>query len=129
MNGFIINGLDELERHLLKKMMKEMPEEVERKLQEIAWKLFAKVVPLTPTGETSRLKGGWTVADVTKQGEEWFIVLGNNVDYSKHVEYGHRTRDKKGFVQGAHMLEISIAQLEKELPNDLKTWLHSYMLQ
>lgn len=127
MSGFSISGLDEFERMILKKLMQEMPQEIERKLQELAWTLYAKVVPKTPVGDTGRLRGGWTVTDVQKRDDEYFIVVGNNVDYAAHREFGHRSKDGKNFIQGSHMLEISMKQLQEELPDNLKQWLRSYI--
>lgn len=66
------------------------------------------------TGGT--LRRGWDVGPVIKLGETYSIEIFNSVEYASYVEFGHRTKNHKGWVQGQFMLTIS----EKEIGENLK---------
>lgn len=124
--GFDLRGLDEFERSFLQRVIREMPDKVRKKLTELAYRYLADVKRLTPTGETGNLKNSIVVDSVKRVGNEWVVVVGSNAHYAAHVEYGHRIkRGSKyvGFVQGKHMFEIALKQLEEGIENDMKQWL------
>lgn len=56
---------------------------------------------------------------VQKSGDTYTIDIINPVEYAMYVEYGHRTRNGKGFVPGQHMLTNSINKLEPQVPRIL----------
>ncbi|WP_207892434.1 HK97 gp10 family phage protein [Paenibacillus pinisoli] len=84
-------------------------------IRELANRLLAKTVPRTPV-DMGELRRGWTIGEVvvTSAGAE--IEVFNPVYYSPYVEYGHRTPNHKGWVEGRFMMTISIEELERELP-------------
>ena len=45
-------------------------------------------------------------------------IVFNNVKYAPYVEYGHRTRGGKSFVDGVYMLEKSVKEIESELDKE-----------
>lgn len=49
------------------------------------------------------------------------IDVTNVVSYASYVEYGHRTRGHKGWVEGKFMMTISEKELNKELPKLIET--------
>jgi hypothetical protein len=53
---------------------------------------------------------------VTKTGDMYQIEIINPVHYASYVEYGHRTRDHKGWVEGRFMLTISEQELDAQAP-------------
>lgn len=126
MAEFRFTNNDQVEQKFLEFLMQTMPEAVEQKLYEIAHRLNASIKRNTPV-DTGRLRNSFIVGNLVKNGNEWYIEVGTNVEYSKHVEYGHRTHDHKRFVEGAHMVEISLRQLEQELPLEMKGWLREMM--
>ncbi|MGK5511785.1 HK97 gp10 family phage protein [Brevibacillus formosus] len=126
MAEFRFSNFDQFEQQFLTHLKETMPLVVEMKLYEIAYRLNAHIKRLTPV-DTGRLKNSFTVGNLVKNGDEWYIEVGTNLEYSKHVEYGHRTRDHKGFVPGAHMVEISLRQLEQELPAEMREWMQGLM--
>lgn len=67
---------------------------------------------------------------VTHIGDTYRIEIINPVEYAPYVEYGHRTPDHKGWVQGRFMLTIAedhIKQIsEALLAQRLKTFLEGY---
>lgn len=126
MAEFRFTNYDQVEQQFLAFLMQTMPEAVEQKLYEIAHRLNASIKRNAPV-DTGRLRNSFSVGNLVKNGDEWYIEVGTNVEYSKHVEYGHRTCDHKRFVEGAHMVEISLRQLEQELPFEMKGWLREMM--
>lgn len=126
MADFRFSNFDQFEQQMLTMLKETMPEAVEQKLYEIAYRLIAHIKRVTPV-DTGRLRNSFVIGELIKRGDEWFVEVGTNVEYSKHVEYGHRTRDHKNFVEGAHMVEISLRQLEQELPAEMKAWLHGLL--
>ncbi len=74
----------------------------------------------------STLRKGWTAGksvsdyvdslDVNHTGKEFVIEVTNPVKYASYVEYGHRTRNHKGWVKGHFMLAISEQEIESASP-------------
>ena len=115
--------------------------------KEMAARLLALVIPKTPVGvypdDPSRkggtLRRGWTGGkntdaeafakslEIEKSGNTYTITVENNVEYAPYVEYGHRTRGGKGFVQGKRMLEISEQELEALSPKILQDKLEKFL--
>lgn len=89
--------------------------------KELAARLLAKVIKRTPVGKENggTLRRGWTAGqnqnavayanslNVTKSGGSYHIDIINPVEYASYVEYGHRTRNHQGWVDGHFMLTIS----------------------
>lgn len=77
-------------------------------------------------------KGGNTVSfaqelRVTKRGTVYEIEVINPVEYAAYVEYGHRTRDHKGWVQGRFMMTISADEVERQAPNIVEKKLMKFL--
>lgn len=121
---YAFEGLDEFEKALTKMIEQDYPKEFEALVIQLADELKNKVKGLTPV-DTSHLQDGWEIGGIVKKDDEFYIEVFNNVEYAEPVEYGHRT--KKGFVKGAHMMEISLAELEKRLPDFLRDWLSDFL--
>lgn len=96
--------------------------------KECANRLWGKVRSYTPVGtypaESGKvggtLKRGWVVRDldVQKIGQNTIVSIKviNPVHYASFVEYGHRTRNHTGWVEGQFMLTRSEMELESDLP-------------
>ena len=102
--------------------------------KELAARLLAKVVKRTPVGQydkTSGKKGGtlrrgWTGGKssgaasyaqslkVHNFGGNYVIEIVNPVEYASYVEFGHRTRGGKGWVEGKFMLTISEQEVQRD---------------
>ena len=114
--------------------------------KEMAARLLSLVKPKTPVGvydDPSRkggtLRRGWTGGkntdaeafakslEIEKSGKTYTITVENNVEYAPYVEYGHRTRGGKGFVQGKHMLETSEQELKALSPKILQDKLENFL--
>lgn len=123
--------------------------------KELAARLLAKVIKRTPVGNypssTGKMGGtlrrGWTAkteeeassggnADakayvsalpMTKSGNMIEIEIINPVHYASYVEFGHRTRNHKGWVKGKFMLTISEQELETQAPKILERKIMQYL--
>ncbi|MGE4214140.1 MAG: HK97 gp10 family phage protein [Anaerotignaceae bacterium] len=91
----------------------DIPKFQEDMVKELAARLLRKVVQNTPT-ISGTLRRNWAVGNVVKIGNIYEVEVFNNTEYAPYVEYGHRTANHNGWVQGKFMLTIS----EKELQQD-----------
>ena len=64
---------------------------------------------------------------VKKVGNDYVIEIINPVEYASYVEFGHRTRNHKGWVEGQFMLTISEDEIRKSAPNILEKKLEKYL--
>jgi hypothetical protein len=120
-----------------------------------AARLLAKVIKRTPVGQYEEstgvtggtLRRGWTAEteeaaksggssdakayvdslQITKIGNVYQIEIINPVFYASYVEYGHRTLDHKGWVEGRFMLTISEKELDTQAPSILEKKLLKYL--
>ncbi len=121
----VIEGLDEFEKNLSKMIEQDYPKEFEQMVIQVAVDLQSAVQDKTPV-KTSHLQENWFVGDIVKRGNDYIIEVYNNVEYVEPVEHGHRTKNG-GFVDGAHMMEISVETLKVLLPPYLKSWLSDFI--
>ena len=115
----------------MKLLEKDVNDICEACAKEIAARLLAKVIKRTPV-QTGTLRRGWSGnvqnMKVKKTGDLYTIEVINPVEYAEYVEYGHRTKDHKGWVPGKFFLTISEEEirqsadgiLEKKIANMLK---------
>lgn len=115
--------------------------------KELAARLLAKVIKRTPVGQYPKgsgktggtLRRGWTAGqnsnatayanslNVTKVGGDYVIEIINPVEYASYVEFGHRTRNHTGWVEGQFMLTISEDEIRKSAPRILEKKLETYL--
>lgn len=123
----------------LEKLNDQQKEEfLESCCKELAARLLAKVVKRTPS-TSGTLRRGWTAGknqnatayanslNVTKVGNKYHIDIINPVEYASYVEYGHRTRNHEGWVEGHHMLTISESELNGMTDAILQKKLNKFM--
>lgn len=120
------DGLDEWEQRLSQAIESQYPDEFREMVIKLAGKLLEGVASRTPK-DTGHLQNEWHLGDIEKRGDEYYIEVYNNVEYVEPVEYGHRTRGGNGFVKGAHMMELSIQEIQQHLPGYLRTWLRNFL--
>lgn len=65
--------------------------------------------------------------NVERSGGTYKITVYNPVPYAPYVEYGHRTRGGKGWVEGRFMLTLSEQDLEKIMPKVLESKLEKFL--
>ena len=109
--------------------------------QEVARILLNRVIKRTPV-RSGDLRRGWMAGKTThgsgtvggkasiqvaKQGDVYQVFVYNSVYYAPYVEYGHRTANHKGWVQGQFMLENSVQELQAATPAILERLIKPYM--
>ena len=95
---------------------------------------------INPSGKQGgTLRRGWTFGEkidageynsflsVEHIGENFVIEIINPVEYASYVEYGHRTRDHQGWVQGRFMLTISEQEVQEIAPNVLASKIEKFI--
>jgi len=107
----------------------------EAAVKELAGRLLRKVKKLTPVGRYEpgsgktggTLRRNWSVGEVTREGSKYTIEIVNPTVYSPYVEFGHRTPDHKGWVEGRFMLTISEQELKRDAPRLLENKLKRFV--
>jgi phage gpG-like protein len=89
-------------------------EEASKRLNNVSQKLVAKVKLKTPV-DSGVLRRSWRV----KSEGQLAKIIYTNTRYAPMVEFGHRTRGGKSFVDGRYMLTKSVEEIESELDNQL----------
>lgn len=125
-SAFIIEGLDEAEQALTEMIEHDYPEAFKNMVIQIAWELQGRVKEHTPV-DTSYLQDHWFVGDLIKTGNTYYIEVYTNIKYALPVEEGHRKRNGKGFVKGAHMMKLSLEEVNKRLTPFLQDWLSNFL--
>ena len=134
-------------RDSLEAMARNSDDLFEAASREIAARLLAKVIKRTPVGTYpsnsgkvgGTLRRGWTAgtnqaatsyADsltVHHFGDTYVIEIINPVEYASYVEFGHRTANGTGWVEGKYMLTLSEQEIRQSAPGileaKLKKWL------
>lgn len=119
-------GLDEWEKRLSQAIESQYPAEFREMVIDLAVQLQGKVKEKTPV-KTGHLRREWHVGSIEQRGNEHYIEVYNNVEYVEPVEYGHRTRGGKGFKKGVHMMELSLQEVQKHLPDYLREWMNGFL--
>jgi hypothetical protein len=74
------------------------------------------------------MKNRWKIGKVRKRNGEFYIEVKNTSPHAHLVEDGHAVRNRPdgpilGFAKGRKILQISVSELEQELPDYLQNWL------
>lgn len=88
-------------------------------LLEMAFRTERKIKKRTPV-DSGHLRRNWQVGTVEKRGNAYIVEIFNNIEYASFVNNGHRTRNHKGWVEGKFMVEISMNEIERQLPKFLE---------
>ena len=137
-------------KRLQKKMQKlqsaDFDKFCEQAAKELAARLLAKVIKRTPVDD-GVLRRGWTAVShaeaqgggnsnvkayaesliVTRVGSTYEIEVINPVNYAAYVEFGHRTANHAGWVNGRFMLTISEQELDAQAPKILEKKLIKFL--
>lgn len=123
--------------------------------KELTARLLAKVIKRTPVGQYpsgsgktgGSLRRGWTALNegaaqsggsknakayaeslhVTKVGNTYQIEVVNPMHYASYVEFGHRTSNHNGWVQGRFMMTISEMEIQSQASKILENKLIKYL--
>ena len=78
-------------------------------------------------GENSNAKSYANSLKINKVGNDYVIEIINPVEYASYVEFGHRTANHKGWVEGQFMLTISEQEIQSAAPAILERKLNDYL--
>jgi hypothetical protein len=155
MGKFSAADLKKLQKKLNKIQDANVEAFVDECAKELAARLLAKVIKRTPVGEYPKSSGkkggtlrrGWTSASheeaasggkssaakyadslkINHFGNTLVIEIVNPVEYASYVEYGHRTADHSGWVQGRFMLTISEQEIQDIAPKVLEQKIKKFL--
>ena len=71
--------------------------------------------------DTGQLRRSWEL-----EKGDLYVKLMNRTEYAQFIEWGHRTRGGKSYVEGVYMLKTSFEKTEKDFTNDLEKLLKKY---
>lgn len=154
MGGFSVAGMKKLQKQLNKIQQGNVEAFIDACAKELAARLLAKVIKRTPVGQYPASSGKKAVhfagaglpkpwrsgkrekasakayADsltIHHYGNTLVIEIVNPVEYASYVEYGHRTANHKGWVQGRFMLTISEQEIQNIAPKVLESKIKKFI--
>lgn len=154
LDAFVESCAKELAARLLAKVIKRTPVGDYSKKVEVVAKRDSKhhkkgdvyTKKINPSGKKGgTLRRGWTSKQsegtggsnnakayaeslkVNRVGNVLQIEIVNPVEYASYVEYGHRTADHAGWVQGRFMLTISEQEIQSIAPKVLETKITAFL--
>ncbi len=156
MGSFQVNEWKKLQKQLNQLQQEHVSAFIDASAKELAARLLSKVIKRTPVGQYPKsagkkggtLRRGWTsttheeavsggkntnakaYADSLKidhVGNTISIEIVNPVEYASYVEYGHRTANHQGWVQGRFMLTISEQEIQNIAPKVLESKIKKFL--
>lgn len=157
MGGFSVAGIKKLQNQLNQLQQGDVEAFIDACAKELAARLLAKVIKRTPVGQYPKSSGkkggtlrrGWTSKtyeeaqsgsgkganakayadslEIQHKGNLLIIEIVNPVEYSSYVEYGHRTANHNGWVQGRFMLTISEQEVQNIAPKVLESKIKKFL--
>ena len=118
---FEIKGIDNFLKDI-NNIQNNFYEDLENLIKKYGVYLFTNTKKRTPV-DTGQLRRSWQLK--YKKGD-LSIRLYNNTEYGIYVEYGHRTRGGKSYIEGAYMLKKTFEKTEKKFIEDLEKLLKKY---
>ena len=119
--NFEIKGIDNFLKDI-NNIQNNFYEDLENLIKKYGVYLFTNTKKRTPV-DTGQLRRSWQLK--YKKGD-LSIRLYNNTEYGIYVEYGHRTRGGKSYVEGVYMLKKTFEKTEEKFTNDLEKLLKQY---
>ena len=119
--NFEINGLDNFIKNI-NNIQNNFNRDLDNLIKKYGVFLFTNTKKLTPV-DTGQLRRSWQLK--YKKGD-LYIRLYNNEEYGLYVEYGHRTRGGKSYIEGAYMLKKTFEKTEKKFIKDLDKLFKQY---
>ena len=113
--SFEIEGLDDLIKKL-KKGDSEIEKGLSDMVSKLGQSLIGRVKRKTPVGKSYKNHTGGTLRRSwhIKKMDKYTVRVYNNTHYAGYVEFGHRTRGGKSFVEGRYMLTKSLNEIEQQ---------------
>lgn len=123
-------GLDEFASQL-QTLREKYPDEAEKELRKLGNILKKKAIEKTPEGKATKdkyaLKKCYHLSSTKQAGSAVFVEFNSSSPHFHLIERGHKIVDKDGkehgFVPGVHMVESSMNEMDKEVPEELENWI------
>ena len=117
--NFEIYGLEEFIKDL-NKMDSSIKEELQKLVDKYGGLILRDVKRKTPV-DTGQLRRSWQL-----EKGDLYVKIFNNTSYSIFIEFGHRTRGGKSYVEGVYMLKTTFEKQVKNFESDLEKLLGKY---
>lgn len=153
--GMSIRGLEDLKKNLMDSdvLISDFCEDCAK---ELAARLLALAIKRTPVGVYPKgsgrtggtLRRGWTAQQsgsgsegfktrgareyvdtlrIHHFGDTYVVEIANPTEYASYVEFGHRTRNHKGWVKGRFMLTLSEKEIQRAAPAILEKKINKFL--
>lgn len=96
--------------------------------KEIAQIIVKEVKEKTPV-DKGKLRDNWTIGEFKKEGTVYKIEVINPLEYAEFVEFGHRKKNGKGWVQGKFMLTITERDLQRNLDKIIREKVNAFIME
>mgnify|MGYP002657803655 CR=1 FL=1 len=124
--SFEISGIDELINQIERTRIN-FPRDLQKLIEKHGGKLLRDTKMKTPVGQYNDGRVGGTLRRSWElEKGDFYIKIYNNTSYAQFVEYGHRTRGGKSYVEGVYMLKTSFEKIKKNFEEDLENLLKKY---
>lgn len=100
----------------------------EQVTKEVAQRLQEDVKQKTPV-DTGTLRNHWLTGNITKNGDCYSIEIINIKEYAEYVEFGHRKRNGKGWVEGKFMLTVAERELQRNIDEIVREKIEALLLE
>ena len=117
--NFEINGLDNFIKNI-NNIQSNFHSDLQNLVEKHGGILLRDTKMKTPV-DTGQLRRSWEL-----EKGDLYVKLYNNVEYAQFVEFGHRTRGGKSYVEGVYMLKKTFEKTEEKFTNDLEKLLKKY---
>lgn len=117
--NFEIKGIDNLLKDI-NNIQSNFHSDLQKLIEKHGGILLRNTKMKTPV-DTGQLRRSWQL-----EKGDLYVKIFSSCEYVKHVEYGHRTRGGKSYVEGVYMLKTSFEKTEKDFENDLEKLFKKY---
>ena len=117
--NFEIKGLDKFIIKL-NDMNVNFNKDLQKLVEEYGGKILRGTKQKTPV-DSGQLRRSWQL-----EKGNLYVKIYNNTEYGIYVEYGHRTRGGKSYVEGVYMLKTTFEKQVKKFESDLEKLFKKY---
>lgn len=122
LNDLDYSGLDAYTEKLWHRVEKEYPEESKKLVRKCAYRARSVAKNNTPVrkyGKSTRTKDKW-VTSVRNKKNKTLGIIRLNSNKGHLIEYGHIDKNTGAFIEGAHMLEKTMAGEQPKIDRDIE---------
>jgi hypothetical protein len=124
--NFEIKGIDNFLKDI-NNIQNNFREDLQKLIEKHGGILLRNTKMKTPVGQYNDGRTGGTLRRSWElEKGDLYVKLMNRVEYGIFVEWGHRTRGGKSYVEGVYMLKTSFEKTKKDFENDLEKLLKKY---